>query len=210
MASRLIVACDFDRTLFDTDKYAQTFVEQLSHDFGLDAVKFTAEFAQYSAGLEGYDLFAHTAAYGLSDKAVIQSLSTIDSLAYLYDDAIPFIGWLEAQKGLEAFVVTTGYTNFQTLKTSGLHQQFPQLPIHIIGLNKGQWLAEQWTQPNSPPAILIDDNLANLEPLVGHSAIKPIYIQRLDTKYTSHNRHILSVTNLSDVRDTISKITLHS
>ncbi len=210
MASRLIVVCDFDRTLFDTDKYAQSFVEQLSYDFGLDAVTFTAEFAQYSAGLEGYDLFAHTAAYGLSDKAVIQSLSTIDSLAYLYDDAIPFIVWLVAQKDFEASVVTTGYTNFQTLKTAGLHRQFPQLPIHIISLNKGRWLARQWTQPNTQPAILIDDNIANLEPLIGSPMVNLIHIQRRDAKYAAHSRHISSVINLSDTRDTISKITLHS
>lgn len=219
LSSRHLIFADYDRTLFDTSRFTATLIAVLSDRFGIDEEQFETSMPDFSEPQNGYNLFAHTTSYGCEKAAVINALQALDTMEFLYTDSPAFIESLLANKSVSLQITTTGFTNYQQFKTTGLRQKYPQLPVTILDQNKGRWLADQWPR-HVPPYVferqsyehvsLIDDSLVNLLPLLGFADISLYQLQRPETKYLASDSRIPTFVSLEAVYQSITKNSLRS
>lgn len=209
----LLVIVDYDRTLFDTSRFETALLGVLEDNYELDAGQFKAEIQAESAGPVGYDLFDHLAKYNISEanfSAAIESKQTTQS--FLFPDSLAFLEHLSAFPEVTVHIVTVGAPSYQRLKLMELKYHQPNLVMHIIGINKGTWLADQWAHTelqtqneyrlsfhgqNYRHAIVIDDRIDSFADLHHHPLVTGLHVLREGAKYQERHPNLATVPNLA-------------
>lgn len=201
----LLVICDYDRTLFDSGSFGSALIAAAKTAFDVDLAGFRQNIQAASAGF-GYEPFQDLARAGIAESAAFEILDQhLIQESFLFPDAGPFLGRLNSWQDVRVQIVTVGSPLYQKLKLQPLIREFPDIPVHIIPLNKGVWLEQQWTRTEihkSRPhqltfhgqsyrgAVLVDDRAGSFENLPYSSDIKGIHIIRPGAKY--QDRHVRS------------------
>lgn len=221
-APETLVITDYDRTLFDTGRFEQIVLQTLSRHYQLDEPTFRAEITERSIGASGYDLLAHLANYQI-DAADFTSVLDHELAGQdcLYSDTLPFLKYLTGRPDLAMRLVTVGAPSYQQLKLRALRRAHPHLPMHIIGINKGAWLAEQWAEAKLQPqptsrlsfqgqsyrqAIVIDDRADSFRDIQQHPLVTGIHIVRPGSKYQDRQPSLATVESLAQAVDVIEQL----
>ena len=163
------IALDLDRTLFDTDRFADQLARISAALLGVSYESFVEGMEQHkvgqASGLQYYDYFAHMAAMHTSvDGAVYDGIASgiqTAQTSYLYEEVAGVLGALQ-NKQLEVFILTFGEPRYQQLKYL-VSPQLHSLQCHITLQDKSDWLATHYAAPSR--GVLVDDkNLYNKLP----------------------------------------------
>jgi FMN phosphatase YigB (HAD superfamily) len=185
---------DLDRTLFNTDRFANDLIALLSKQFGIDAAAYRQEMGQYFDPVtEAYDFYRHaTTATGASPGELNTAIQAgLPSQSYVYEDVAPWLAHHQ-QAGMEIVVMTTGHRSFQQLKLD-YSPELAKLPHIITPHNKGavlkQYLANTQSASELPltqynRVILVDDNPITFEGLGRTSRIAAYQLARLTERYS--------------------------
>jgi FMN phosphatase YigB (HAD superfamily) len=155
------VALDLDRTLFDTDRFADRLARISAALLGVSYVSFVAGMEQYkvgqASGLQYYDYFAHMAAMGKPVEgkvydAIVRDVQTTQN-SYLYEEVAEVLEILQHKK-LRVFILTFGEPRYQKLKYD-ISPLLHTLPCHITLQDKSEWLANHYKAPGQ--GVLVDD-----------------------------------------------------
>ncbi len=146
---------DFDRTLFDTDRFQKDYAEQLS-------------LAEGEPGI-----IHRTLAKLLAEGNL--TFTQGELTPYLYADAAEFLRGL----GNEATIITRGDVAFQTAKVKSALVGIPRLSVFYTGENsKAAYLAPRIDAYRDP--VLVDDKPLELEILATTCPALRLYEMRRD------------------------------
>lgn len=155
------IALDLDRTLFDTDRFADQLACISAVLLGVSYESFVEGMEQHkvgqAGGLQYYDYFAHMAAMGLPVEgevydSIVRGVQAAQ-ISYLYEEVAGVLGVLQ-NKQLEVFILTFGEPCYQQLKYL-VSPQLHSLQCHITLQDKSDWLAAHYAA--SSRGVLVDD-----------------------------------------------------
>ncbi len=153
--SQPILLVDFDRTLFDTDRFTTACWQAITKKYKVDGQAELANVASHYteiSGLKYYNFQSHIAAV-LSvppwkvTEAIRPALKTQN---FVYDDAKLLFRW---QRKYPVRILTFGATWHQQYKLS-FAPQFKDIPVDITLQPKGKFIAEKF---KGSTGWLIDD-----------------------------------------------------
>ncbi len=156
-----IVALDLDRTLFDTELFANTLAELSAQLIGISPVIFKDEMIHYKVGqddgLQYYDYFGHMASHTMQIHGTIRT-QLVDALrkandSYVYEDAVLFLEKLHSQH-VQSFILSYGEERYQRLKYE-VSPELHSLEVYVTLQDKAEWLATNYALPNT--GVLVDD-----------------------------------------------------
>lgn len=152
------VLLDFDRTVFDSDRFYDDVKLLLQRRYAIDPQRLANEYLEYCQWQEGvryYDLFQHVRAYGLDEAAVEAGIEReLACHDYVYADVAPFLGFLAPRAELVE-IITHGSARFQQLKRR-LAPGLQALAFHDILLPKAEFIAANYPGKHG---VIIDDKL---------------------------------------------------
>lgn len=161
--NELITLLDFDRTLYDTGRFANDLWNDVAQQTDLPFTKVKSDAKQYKIHplLGGYDFAKHVAAYNLNTAAMWQRLEKIaQSTNYLYVDSPVFVQALLTD-GYRPHILTLGEPRIQTVKIEhcksrllGKYAASRHLDATVVQYSKSEYIAD--TYPGQR-GILIDD-----------------------------------------------------
>lgn len=153
---RPIVLLDYDRTIFDADRFFADAQQVLEHRYGLRTGQLTDEYIEYCQwqnGIRYYDLFRHIAAHTIDDHGAELVLAReLSKNNYVYPDVLPFIEALQPLVERIAYL-THGTERYQQFKRR-MAPRLPGLPFYVTLLPKGQFITEQC---GVTQGIIVDD-----------------------------------------------------
>ena len=170
---------DFDRTLFDCDKFLEDFYA-LIDKYNIPKALFKECQNQFRRkGFNPYIILNNLEKKENFDKKIYQD---IDSLIhrtsdYLYPDAIPFLEYLR-NRNYEIIILTKGNSDFQREKIFNAHIDKYYDKLIVTMRHKGLLFLNYFA------SVFIDDNPREIESLVKRMPKKMIRIARLNSKYS--------------------------
>ncbi|GAC1369806.1 MAG: hypothetical protein NVSMB39_2030 [Candidatus Saccharimonadales bacterium] len=213
-SQNMLVILDFDRTIFNTARYYQDFLDMVGEAYGAD---FTASLDAAQQAEKYFDPFAHCLSQGVDYETVKTQLlayhdrkyeGAADMSSYLFADAVELIQALQADPNITVGIITTGTSQSQEFKLS----QCPELndiPREIISENKGRRVRRDLEEFNSvhfdgaayARFALVDDRedvLAQIDPHPNH---KLFHIVRPGSKYqpTGNRSDIVKISSLTEI-----------
>lgn len=144
---------DFDRTLFDTERFVGVLWKTLGAHYGVDGMKELSRVQDfyYERGTVplGYDFFSHLAAI----KSIKDSETTVEAILrnslrsedFLFEDARSLYDDIDE-------IVTLGDRKYQTFKLS-ICPDLVGIRTHIIQESKAGFIKRQYLRPT----LLVDD-----------------------------------------------------
>ena len=207
-----LLILDFDRTLFDTHRYYQDFLEMLTREYGTD---FAAAMRAAEATSEYFDPFAFLLEHGVTYDAATAAFNAYGAKkypagnSYLFGDAVRLIMALRHHPQVHAAVLTTGTRQSQEFKLA-LCPQLAHLPQDIVAGNKGEQLQRDIDTAGAVTVngtsylrvALVDDRASVLERIKPHPRHRHLlHILRPGTKYQEQATRpdIIQIASLADV-----------
>ena len=189
---------DFDRTLFDCDKFIEDFYVIISkynipHELFKECQNQTKE-----NGFNPYTILSGVGKTFSFDKAIYKDIDKFlnDTSMYLYDDSIHFLSYLN-KLNYEIIILSKGNKDFQKNKIINSHidNYYSKL---IVTMEKKGLLSLDYVN-----AIFIDDDPREIDSLYQMNPKKLICIRRPNSKYIDIklNKSVLSFSNLQEVID---------
>jgi hypothetical protein len=177
-----ILFVDFDRTLFDTDRFVEVLWLVLSKAFGLasETLKSTqSDFFEYVDQQYDYDFFAHLHALTGEPHDTIRSRVKGDlvGMNFLFDDSGELRSW--QGWGYDVRILTFGNEPYQRLKLD-LAPDLKDVPIDIIQEPKRDFIARNY---KGGRGWLIDDKIGQeipkgfMEINIDRTALLPSRVQ---------------------------------
>lgn len=143
--NKKLLLVDFDRTLFDTDRFTHACWQAIEQLFGTSAKKALKEVERFyvvDGDYQYYDFKAHIASMvGVPAEKVLEDIRTIlEKQNFVYDDTDCVAGWTKAY---EVSILTYGQTWHQLYKLS-FAPQFKGIPVLVVLEPKGQYIARKF------------------------------------------------------------------
>ena len=183
---------DFDRTIFDCDRFIEDFFELLqnyniSRD---DFIKYQNQFKDINPYIildaMSKEKDINKDVYVAIDKLIEQSSD------YLFYDAIPFLKYLKS-KNYQVIILTRGDYDFQRSKIINSHIDLYYDDIIVTSNHKGE------LDLDYANSIFIDDRKEELESIITNNPKRVISIQRKGII----NNDIEAVTSLNELINNI-------
>ena len=192
------VYVDFDRTLFNCDKFLEDFYTIIAK-YNIDKTLFKE--CQNQSKRKGFNPYVILG--NLEKKYEFNRLLYLDverlmtnTSDYLYPDAIPFLEYLK-DKNYQIIILTKGNSDFQREKIFNAHidKYFDKLIVTMR--HKGLLLLNYFS------GIFIDDNPREIESLWLRKPKKIIRIKRPDSKYSNldFKHNIITINSLQELVD---------
>ncbi len=192
------VYVDFDRTLFDCDKFIEDFYAIITK-YNIDKTLFKE--CQNQSRRKGFNPYIILG--NLEKKYEFNRLLYLDvdklmnnTSNYLYPDAIPFLEYLKG-KNYQVIILTKGNSDYQREKIFNEHidKYFDKLIVTMR--HKGLLLLNYYT------GIFIDDNPREIDSLWLRKPKKIIRIARPNSKYSDIDikQDIVTFKSLNDLME---------
>ncbi len=209
--TRAMIA-DFDDTLFDKKKYEPYLLGAIKTRLGIDQELFQSELeGKYHASNRpqgtGYDLFAHLQEHGIDPNIASEALyEALKGQSFLFADVPEFITRHKTPDSAQLIILTVGAERYQRFKLE-LCPELDNIPVTIIGYNKGQWLNERITEGELllenqayDSFVLIDDKSETFDPFATGSNAQLYHIIRGgQAAAITPRRHVRVVSSLAEV-----------
>ncbi len=143
---------DFDRTLFDTDRFVGKLWEFIATEYGPQAAicrQDAKQYLTYVGDLYDYDFFAHLESIEAitdDDQAFVAKAKAALSDDFLYDDARSVIPAIDT-------ILSFGNSPYQEFKLS-FCPELANIPTTLVLMPKGQYIKQHY---DSRPTVLVDD-----------------------------------------------------
>lgn len=169
---------DFDRTLFDCDKFLEDFYALIDKYNIPKALFKECQNQSRRKGFNPYIILNNLEKKENFDKKIYQD---IDSLIhrtsdYLYPDAIPFLEYLKSMN-YEIIILTKGNSDYQREKIFNSHLDSYYNKLIVTMKHKGKLDIDYQN------GIFIDDNPIEIQSIMNKNPKKIIRIQRDNSKY---------------------------
>ena len=192
------VYVDFDRTLFDCDKFLEDFYKIIDK-YNIDKTLFKE--CQNQSRRKGFNPYLILA--NLEKKYDFNRLIYLDidrlitkTSDYLYPDAIPFLEYLKSKK-YQVIILTKGNSDYQREKIFNAHldKYFDKLIVTMR--HKGLLFLNYFS------SIFIDDNPREIESLWLRKPKRIIRIARSNSKYSDveFKHNVLTIHSLQEAID---------
>ena len=192
------VYVDFDRTLFDCDKFLEDFYTIINkYDIPKDLFK-KCQNQSRRHGFNPYVILNNLEKETSFDKEVYSDIKDLihNTSDYLYPDAIPFLEYLH-NNNYQVIILTKGNKNYQKEKIENAKIDKYYTKLIVTMRHKGLLFL------NYLHGIFIDDNPRELRSLYIRKPKKIIRITRPNSKYSKEELeyNILKVNSLQEIID---------
>ena len=189
---------DFDRTLFDCDRFLDDFYNLITnYNIPRDLFK-ECQNQSRKHGFNPYIILNNLEKKISFDKSIYNDIDKliINTSSYLYSDAIPFLEYINSLN-YKVIILTKGNRDFQSKKIANAHIDKYYDKIIVTMHHKG-FLFLNYLQ-----SIFIDDNPREIKSLMKRRPKKMIRIKRINSKYSNIeiDYDILSIENLQEIID---------
>ena len=186
---------DFDRTLFDCDRFIEDF-HSLLEEYNIkidDFIKYQNQFKRVDFNpYNTLDLMSKEKDINLGIYAKIDKLIKKSS-NYLFPDAIPFLEYLK-KKGYTVIILTSGNYDYQMNKINNSNISTYYDDIIVTSKHKGEL---DFDYSNS---IFIDDRKEEIDSIINKNPKEVIWIQR---KGINNKLDIKTITSLNELINNI-------
>lgn len=192
------VYVDFDRTLFDCDKFLEDFYAIISkYNISKDLFK-ECQNQSRKHGFNPYTILNSIEKKYLFDKSIYLDIDELisNTSKYLYSDAIPFLDYLKSNK-YSIIILTKGNSDYQREKIFNAHIDKYYDKLIVTMKHKGLLFL------NYLQGVFIDDNPREIESLLKRRVKKIIRIRRTNSKYSNIDldKKIITVRSLQEIID---------
>lgn len=189
---------DFDRTLFDCDRFLDDFYNLITnYNIPRDLFK-ECQNQSRKHGFNPYIILNNLEKKISFDKSIYNDIDKliINTSSYLYSDAIPFLEYINSLN-YKVIILTKGNRDFQSKKIANAHIDKYYDKIIVTMHHKG-FLFLNYLQ-----SIFIDDNPREINSLMKRKPKKMIRIKRINSKYSSIeiDYDILAIESLQEIID---------
>lgn len=151
-----LLALDFDRTLFNTNKFSDAIWRVIEGEFSIsadEAKKLSEDFYTHVGKMYNYDFYSHLASLGIHQEVVnIVLHNRLDGEPFLYDDAAVVI---DLGSAIQTEILTFGGIDYQQLKLS-FCPELKGIPVTIVQEMKADYLSRHYIDRR---VVLVDDKL---------------------------------------------------
>ena len=189
---------DFDRTLFDCDKFLEDFYALIAkYNIPKDLFK-ECQNQSKRHGFNPYTILNNLEKKVSFDKSIYLDIDELinNTGKYLYSDAIPFLEYLK-NNNYNIVILTKGNSDYQREKifNANIDKYYDKLIVTMR--HKGLLFL------NYMKSIFIDDNPREIESLLKRKPKKIIRIKRENSKYSELElkRNVLTINNLQEIID---------
>ncbi len=207
-----LVVIDLDRTLFDTARNFNDFMDMLKAVYGNELIN---KMKEVEATTQHFDRFAYLQAhhglrYGqlVADFRSFVSRTYGENHSYLFPGATKLIAFLQQEPHTHLLIITTGSGQSQRFKL-GLCPELAGLPHKIIGHNKGAALQAEFDAASAVSHdgrhfndfVFIDDKADAIAPIQPAPNRLLIHLLREGAKYPelTERNDVHIVHSLEDV-----------
>ena len=183
---------DFDRTLFDCDRFEKDF-DCLLKEYNISKKDFV-KYQSQCKGFNPYNILKLMNKEKKIDKKIYKAIDKllIEASSYLFSDAIPFLEYLKS-KGYPVIILSRGNYDFQTNKilSCNIDLYFDDI---IVTLNHKGELNLDYAN-----SIFIDDREEEINNILEKNPMRIIFIQRNGNK----KLNVETVTSLNELINNI-------
>lgn len=189
---------DFDRTLFNTNKFYEAVWRVLAARYGVDPdVEITRaqDFYTYVDDFHDYDFFAHIDALRIGSKAEVSTVlkAELMGIDFLYPDAQDA---LRLKHRYELSILTFGNEPYQRFKL-GFCPELQDVPTRITLMRKGDYIRGH----NAGQEVTIVDDKQLVGTLPEH--VRFIHLDRQQFEPVLHHDTHTSISSLSYLEDAL-------
>ena len=189
---------DFDRTLFDCDRFIEDLYKILSYYNIPRKIFLECQSKCQDIGFNIYYILDLIKEKCQLDSRVYDEISKIMTRTneYLYDDSVPFLKYLKSFN-YDVIILSMGNNTYQQEKIFNSHIDSWYNKLIITMEHKGK------LNLDFKNSIFIDDNPTEIESILSKMPKLIIRVERNNSKYEniSLNSDILSVTSLGEIID---------
>lgn len=192
------VYVDFDRTLFDCDKYLEDFYAIIGkYNIPKDLFK-ECQNQSKKHGFNPYTIFNDLEKKITLDQSIYNDIDKLinNTSNYLYPDAISFLEYLK-KNNYQIIILTKGNSDYQREKIFNAHIDKYYDKLIVTMRHKGL-LFLRYLQ-----GVFIDDNPREIESLLKRRPKKIIRIKRDNSKYSNIElkQKVITVHSLQEIID---------
>ena len=192
------VYVDFDRTLFDCDRFLEDFYDIITkYNIPKDLFK-ECQNQSKRHGFNPYTILNDVEKKISFDKSIYLDIDELihNTSSYLYPDTIPFLEYLNSHN-YTVIILTKGNRDYQREKIINSHIDKYYSKLIVTMRHKGLLFL------NYLQSIFIDDNPREIESLLIRKPKKIIRIKRNMSKYSDIElkKEIKTVNNLHEIID---------
>ena len=189
---------DFDRTLFDCDKFLEEFYTIISK-YNISNSEFKeCQSQSRKHGFNPYIILRNLEKKISFDEEVYHDIDKLinSTSKYLYADAIPFLDYLK-KNDYKIIILTKGNSDFQREKIFNAHIDKYYDKLIVTMRHKGLLFL------NYIKSVFIDDNPREIESLLTRRPKKTIRIKRPNSKYSEIElkKNVITVNSLQEIID---------
>lgn len=189
---------DFDRTLFNTNKFYEAVWEELSQKYGVRPeaeIARAQEFYTYVDDFHDYDFFAHLASLqiGPAEEVARELSRSLDGTDYLYPDAREA---LLLGDRYELSILTFGNEPYQRFKLS-FCPELKEIPTNITLMRKGDYIAQH--NAGHDVTIVDDKQLINTLP----QGVRFVHLDRQQFEPVLHHDTYISISSLRYLKEVV-------
>lgn len=205
MKKNKIILLDFDRTLFDTEKFI-TKTKNIFYEFGINEQEFTKKYKK----IRPYSIKKHVLSTKIKEKkALLEKTNQLieQSSAFLFFDTKNFLIFLQ-KNNIKSILTTYGNKNFQNQKIEKSNIKKLLDKIQITSDNNKEAVYKKIINKNKTKKIFILDDLkANTKNItIKTPKLKTIKINRNKKNiFSSPANNYFKVSNLDQVKKIISQ-----
>lgn len=192
------VYVDFDRTLFDCERFLGDLYELINH-YGIDKLLFKECQNQcIKKGFNPYVILDSVKKKHQFDDKLYEEIKDLikKTNAYLFSDAITFLKYLK-DNNYKTILLTKGNISYQNDKVhyANIEKYYDKLIITMK--HKGDLKIDYQN------GIFVDDNPQEIKSILKRKVMKVIYLKREDAKYSKMpiDENITSVKSLQEIID---------
>ena len=194
----MTVYVDFDRTLFDCDRFLDDFYSLImKYNINRNSFK-ECQNRSRRCGFNPYTILSDLEQKTNFDKSIYHDIDKLISNTsnYLYPDAIPFLKYLK-ELDYKVVILTKGNKEYQKSKIANANIDKYYDKIIVTMRHKG-FLFLNYVQ-----GIFIDDNPSEINSLMKRRPKKMIRIKRINSKYSNIQikYDVLNIENLQEIID---------
>lgn len=187
---------DFDRTLFDCDKFLEDFYLLIDKYHIPKNIFRECQNQCKNEGFNPYNILREVLNYYLFDKKLYEEINILISKTkeYLYSDTLPFLEYLK-MKNYQVTILTKGNSEYQREKILMAKIFYYYNDLIVTLKHKGELNLDYAN------GIFIDDNPNEIESIMKNNPQKIIRVKREKTKYfdVSTKKNVDTVATLNEI-----------